>query len=304
MNKKIKKINKLMLVICILLGAFIIIKFNNYFTINENTDPILLINLNENRFILHYFQKYKGKEEIPINVETDKEYSINKDKAGEILFTTYDQGIVKFNYITGDMEQICSYEQIYDQVLNSYKSITELHFVPDSNDVSFVIYDKVYIWKYDEKRCVEIYNFNYSCYAKLGFAYEWKDNEEIYMIHSGNLVLYNVNTQNETILIEDIGNVYFNMSDDGNYLIYQKQYGESREITLINMYTKKQRKIHVAKSNYKVEIEFSPDGKYIFMLDYHRDNHLGKRYLYLYDMSKERKHHIKIDYPNWGLVGW
>lgn len=170
--------------------------------------------------------------------------------------------------------------------------------------MSFVIYDKIYIWKYEQKSCVEIYNFDYSCYAKLGFAYEWKNKEEIYFIHSGNLVLYNVNTQNEVIIIEDIGNVYFNMSDDGNYVICQKQYGERREITLINIYSKEWKKIYAAKSNYKVEIEFSPDGRYIFMLEHHRDNHLGKRYLYIYDINKARKYQTKIDYSNWGLVGW
>ena len=124
------------------------------------------------------------------------------------------------------------------------------------------------------------------------------------MIHSQNLILFNIKTKNEEIILEDIGTAYFNISDDGNYLVCQKQYGERREIVLINIFSNERKIIHVAKSDYKVKTDFAPDGKYIFLIDQHNDNHLGKIYLYLYDMRTDRKYQIKINYPTWRFVGW
>ena len=183
--------------------------------------------------------------------------------------------------------------------------IEELRFVPNSNDVSFIVDDKIYVWKYDQKSYIEIYQFNNSGYETLGFAYEWKNEDEIYMMHSGNFVLYNLKNHKKEIIIKDIGKVYFNMSDDGQYFVFQEQRGEKREIILFDINSDERRKIYVAKSPYyKVNVDFAPGGRYIFMLDHNRDNHLGKKYPFLYDMETDRKYRIKIDYPGWGFIGW
>lgn len=51
--------------------------------------------------------------------------------------------------------------------------------------------------------------------------------------------------------------------------------------------------------------EFSPDAKYIFMVDHHADNHLGKQYFYLYDTDEENKYRLDLDDLNLGwFVGW
>lgn len=55
MNKNMKIIITLILASCILLG--VIIKFANCFTIDESTDPIFLIDLNEDSLILYFFSK-------------------------------------------------------------------------------------------------------------------------------------------------------------------------------------------------------------------------------------------------------
>lgn len=300
-NKRAQKIYTIILLSCMMIVGALVIKWVNHFTIDVDTEPLLLIDLDENKLILHYLQNDKQAKEIPIGLETYRKYDINKEKEGEIIFAAPGSRIVKFNYITGETEVICT----YDQLTEIYKKeIEELHYIPGNSGVSFVIDDKIYIWKYDEDRYREIYSFNSSCYGKIGFAYEWKNDKEIYIVHSNNLVLYHVETQEEEIILEDIGKVYFYISDDGNYLTLQKQCGERREIVFVNMKTKEQKRIHIAKSNYKVITEFSSDGKYIFLEDHHADSYIAKRYFYIYDINKDRKYRIFIDYPNFGVVGW
>lgn len=97
------------------------------------------------------------------------------------------------------------------------------------------------------------------------------------------------------------------MSDDGRYITYQKQRGnaERRKIYLVDLHTMEKKEIHTIKTSSLVKAEFSPGNEYIFMIDSHRDTHLGKRYFYLYDIEKEKKYRMDIDdLPLGAFVGW
>lgn len=130
---------------------------------------------------------------------------------------------------------------------------------------------------------------------------------EMYLIKEGNFILYNIETKNEENILENIGKVYFQISDDGQYFTYQEQWGNRgrRKIYFVDLHTMEKKEIHVIKTNFLVKTEFSPDSQYIFIMDSHWDTHLGKNYYYLYDINKEKKYRVDIDdLPLSKFVGW
>ncbi len=307
-SKKIKKFFYLLAVVALIVGIQQVIQLVNYVTIDDELEPIMFVDSENSEFMFYHFQKNKENKTISLqkNSRIDgRYYDLDRNKK-EVLMQIYDYSdkeiwIVKFNYISGEIDKLFTYEDLKGI---QQGNIEELHFIPNSNDVSFIIDDVIGRWDYEKKQCIKIYTFNDSCFGKLGFAYKWKNNEEMYLVESDDLILYNINSKNKEIIIEDIGKVYFQMSGDNEYIIWQKQWGERREVMLMNIQTKEQKKIHMAKSNYKVRIYFSPNNEYIFLRDTHRDNQLGIRYWYLYDMKRNRKFSIDVDCPKAGIVGW
>ncbi len=235
-------------------------------------------------------------------------FDINKEKREEMILQLMD-GIMPaiYNYETDEMEQLGDIREM-EAINSSYsEEKSEYRFVPGSNNISFTIYDRIYVYEYEQKHYREVYQFDYDEYIKLGFSYEWKNDEEMYLIKEENFILYNIETKKEEIILEDIGNVYFQMSDDGRYITYQEQWGDTgkRKIYLVDLHTMEEKEIYVAKANYLVKTEFSPDNQCILIMDHHRDNHLGKRYFYLYNINKERKYRLDIDdLPLDKFIGW
>ncbi|MDE6388784.1 MAG: hypothetical protein K2L82_13380 [Lachnospiraceae bacterium] len=303
---------KRILCIVVILGVISCIgmgmeRYNSY-TVDEDTAPLVFL---DDDILQFYYLQNEELREAPIGREIYSSYTrfdINKEKREEIILQLMD-GIMPaiYNYETDEMEQLGDFRELEE--INSLYSEekSEYRFIPGSNNISFTIYDRIFVYEYEQKHYKEIYQFNYDYYIKLGFSYEWKNDEEIHLIKEEDFVLYNVETKNEEIILEDIGSVYFQMSDDGQYITYQDQWGDTgrRKIYLVNLHTMEKQEIYVAKSNYLVKTEFSPNNQYILIMDHHRDNHLGKRYFYLYDIDKEKKYRLDIDdLPLSKFIGW
>ncbi len=291
----------------ILFAGLGMIRYRSY-TVDEDTAPLVFL---DDEILQFYYLQNEELRETSIGWDIYSGYTrfdINKEKREEIILQLMD-GIMPaiYNYETDEMEPLGDIREM-EEINSSYsEEKSEYRFVPGSNNISFAIYDRIYVYEHEQKHYKEVYQFNYDDYIKLGFPYEWKNNEEMYLIKEGNFILYNVETKKEEIILEDIGCVYFQMSDDGHYITYQEQWGdtERRKIYLVDLHTMEKKEIYVAKSNYLVKTEFSPDNQYILIMDHHRDNHLGKRYFYLYDIDKEGKHQLDIDdLPLDKFIGW
>lgn len=301
--------------IAVILGAVLctglILKWYNFYTVDEDTAPLVFVDWDDDKLQFYYLQNGELMEK-PVDFDVYSNYTryeINKEKREEILLQLWDEvGIpVKYNYKTGQMETLGDNKELKEIVSLYIKEQNEYRFIPGSNNISFTLYDRIYVYEYEQKCYKEVYQFNYDNYGKLGFSYEWKNQEEMYLVKEGDFILYNIETGSEKIILKDIGKVYFQMSDDGRYITYQKQWGNSerRKLYLVDLRTREKKEIHTIKTNFLVEAEFSPDNKYIFIEDRHRDIHLGKRYFYLYDMDKEIKYRLDIDdLPLAAFVGW
>lgn len=103
----------------------------------------------------------------------------------------------------GDNKELEEISSLYSEEKNEYR------FISGSNNINFTIYDRIYIYEYERKRYKEVYQFNYNYYSKLVFSYEWKNDEEMYIIKDGNFILYNIESKNEETILEDIEKVYF-----------------------------------------------------------------------------------------------
>ncbi len=291
-------------ILCIWLGE----KWYAPYTVEEDIAPLVF--LDEDSLQFYHLQNGELRE-APIERDLYPSYArfdINKEKREEIILELLD-GIMPaiYNYETDEMEQLGDAGEVHEISSLYSGERSEYRFVPGSNNISFTIYDRIYVYEYGQEHYKEVYRFNYDCYMNLGFSYEWKNDEEMYLIKAGDFILYNVETKKEEIILEDIGSVYFQMSDDGHYVTYQEQWGDAgrRKIYLVDLQTMEEKEIYTAKSDYLVKAEFSPDSQYILIMDHHRDNHRGKRYFYLYDMGKERKYRLNIDkLPLGTFTGW
>lgn len=284
------------------------LKWNNAYVVDEDTAPLVFLSDDTLQF---YYLQNEEMREVPTGWDIYSGYTrfdINKEKREEMILQLMD-GIMPaiYNYETDEMEQLGDIREM-EAINSSYsEEKSEYRFVPGSDNISFTIYDRIYVYEYEQKHYKEVYQFNYDDYIKLGFSYEWKNDEEMYLIKEENFVLYNLETKQEEIILEDIGSAYFQMSDDGRYITYQEQWGDigKRKIYLVDLHTMEEKEIYVAKANYLVKTEFSPDNQYILIMDHHRDNHLGKRYFYLYDINKERKYRLNIDDSSLDkFIGW
>lgn len=284
------------------------LKCYNAYVVDEDTAPLVF--LSDDTLQFYYLQNEEIRE-VPTGWDIYSSYTrfdINKEKREEMILQLMD-GIMPaiYNYETDEMEQLGDIREM-EAINSSYsEEKSEYRFVPGSNNISFTIYDRIYVYEYEQKHYREVYQFDYDEYIKLGFSYEWKNDEEMYLIKEENFILYNIETKKEEIILEDIGNVYFQMSDDGRYITYQEQWGDTgkRKIYLVDLHTMEEKEIYVAKANYLVKTEFSPDNQCILIMDHHRDNHLGKRYFYLYNINKERKYRLDIDdLPLDKFIGW
>ncbi|MDE6949626.1 MAG: hypothetical protein K2P64_01705 [Lachnospiraceae bacterium] len=289
----------------------LVTKWYNSYTVDEDIAPLVFVDWDDDKLQFYYLQNQELIEK-PVAIDMYSNYTryeINKEKREEILLQLWDGvGIpVKYNYKTDQMEDLGDNKELKEIVSLYIKEQNEYRFIPDSNNISFTLYDRIYVYEYEQKRYKEVYQFNYDNYGKLGFSYEWKNDKEIYLIKEGNFILYNIETESEEIILKNIGKVYFQMSDDGRYITYQKQWEntERRKLYLVDLHTMERKEIHAIKTTFLVETEFSPDSKYIFIEDTHRDTHLGKRYFYLYDIEKEKKYRMDIDdLPLGAFVGW
>ncbi len=310
MSKKKKRLLIIGILLCIISAIVIGKKLHNYMgilSIREDLGPFYVLDFDNNELIMHYFQHDKGvvKNSYPREITPWPFAGSDIDqKNSTILLLGIVSDVVQYNYQTGEIKERCLYDKI-EPLFDGY-GMSELQFIPDSNNISFVGSNKVYLWQYDKEEYVEIYDYDDE-YKRLGFAYDWKNDKELYMIKENNFVLHNIETKKDEIFVENIGNVYFEMSDDGRYIAYQEQYGDRRPIIWLDLETGEKRQIHTAKSSYKVTTDFSPDGTYIFLLDHHPDNHLGKSYWYLYDVERDKK--IEVDMDDYSSVqgvyiGW
>lgn len=305
-----KKILYIAFALGVVLCIGLAVKCYNSYTVDEDTAPLVFVDSNDDMMQFYYLQSQKLIQK-PVGFDVYSNYArheINKEKREEILLQLWDEASipVKYNYKTDQMEALGD-NKVWKEIVSQYDKKNEYRFIPDSNNISFTIYDKVYVYEYEQKRYKEVYQFNYDCYSKLGFSYEWKNREEMYLVKEGDFILYNIETGSKEIILEDIGKVYFQMSDDRRYITYQKQWGNSerRKLYLVDLHTMEKKEIHAIKTTFLVEAEFSPDNKYILIEDHHRDTHLGKRYFYLYDIDKEKKYRLDIDdLPLSTFVGW
>lgn len=309
MSKKKKRLLIIGILLCIISLIVIGKKLHNYMgilSIREDLGPLIILDNENSELIMHYFQDDKNavRNSYPTEITPWPFAGSDIDqKNSTILLLGIVSDVVQYNYQTGEIQERCPYNKI-DSLLDGY-GMSELQFIPDSNNISFVGSNKVYLWQYDKEKYVEIYDYDDE-YKRLGFAYEWKNDKELYMIKENNFVLHNIETKKDEILVENIGNVYFEMSDDDRYIAYQEQYGDRRPIIWLDLETGEKRQIHTAKSSYKVTTDFSLDGTYIFLWDHHRDNHLGKSYWYLYDVEQDKKIEVDIDLYSdyWDVIGW
>ena len=64
--------------------------------------------------------------------------------------------IIKYNYTTKEIQQIGNYQE-----LGHYSGhIEELRFVPDSNNISFVIKDKIMLYNSKEQCYQTVYDYS------------------------------------------------------------------------------------------------------------------------------------------------
>lgn len=304
-SKKIKK-NLIIIFFCL----FIVINFGwklyNRYTVLGEVAPLVYLNKSENAIMLYYLQN-KEFVTIPaeiVDVYVSNEFTLNDEEREEVLLVIPKTGIIKYNYATKEIQQIGNYQE-----LGHYNGhIEELRFVPDSNNISFVIEDKIMIYNSKEQCYQMVYDYS-DISSRFGHPYKWKNEQELYLLHGKDIVLYNIKTEQMETVIEDVGYVYFQMSYDNRYVVFQNQKRERhRSICVLDMDSGEQWKIHTTEADYKVDAFFSTDSKFIFLKDRPRDSYLGEIYCYLYDMNKRKKYRLDANTEKqmyqYRLVGW
>lgn len=288
-DKRIKKCIVIILVsFCVTITVTFAWKIYNHYTVPEDMEPLVCLDT-EHAVILYYLQN-KEFTTIPSEIMDDsvgRSVTLNDE---EILMVIRgaDPRLVVYNYVTGEMDQKGNLSELpeYNGGIKSFR------FVPDSENISFVYEDK--IWVYDSKaKCYQdVYDYS-DITSRLGYPYEWKNEQEIYLLHSGDIVLYNIETEQMETVIEDIGSAHFTMSKDRRYAVVQSQKRErDREIYVLDINSGEKRQIHTAKSTHKINYAFYGDDHYIFLMDRPEDTYRAKIYCYLYDMNKQRKYRL------------
>lgn len=291
----------LIFVSIIVLGKMIY-EIRNYYKVAEDTEPILLFDYPNQNLIYFYLQRDMEAIEIPLNIKTGGGVVLNIQKRDEIVTEKYGEGIAKYNFVKDEIEGLLTYDE-KNQITGGGVP-EELQFLPDENSISFCVENKVYTYNFDDGNHEEIYEFNRKYFNGLGFPYKWKNASEIYLIESDNLILYNVETKEKEIIYEGLGRCYFHMSQGEKYIVYQPQRGRKQKIILLNLKTGEKKVIHRAKSDARVDIAFSSDGRYIFFKDFNENSLFEPQYWYLYDLKKNRKFSVDIGNKAVQLVGW
>lgn len=201
------------------------------------------------------------------------------------------------------------------------KSVISVNREPQKVQVTYEINPNL---REDAKMKVvgDIHNFLLALNTNISYIYVDSILHEVHAVQDGSAAVMENDTADmqaiiaveQAELIEDVEYEplkfpeteieYMDLSDDNEYMVWQKQWGKRQEIVLMNMTTEEKKIIHVAKSTDKVDVQFSPNNKYIFMKDWHRDSYSGIRYWYLYNMKIGRKFSLDVDYPKAGIVGW
>lgn len=306
-TQKMKKYFIIILILfCVTIGIRFGWKLYNRYIVPEDMSPLVYLNKSENAIMLYYLQS-KEFVTIPaeiVDVYVSNEFTLNGEKREEVLLVIPKTGIIKYNYTTKEIQQIGNYQE-----LGHYSGhIEELRFVPDSNNISFVIEDKIMLYNSKEQCYQTVYDYS-DITSRFGYPYKWKNEEEIYLLYDKDIILYNIETKQMKTVIEDVGDVYFQMSDDNRYIVFQNQKRENqRDVYVVDMDSGKQWQIHTTEADYKVDAFFSTDSKFIFLKDRPRDSYSGKIYCYLYDINKHKKYRFDANTEKqmyqYRLVGW
>lgn len=298
--KKIKTfLFRILIIVIIIAAGKLVYEIKNYYKVEEDTEPILLFDHPNQKLIYFYLQKDREAVEMPFGINVSEDVVLNNQNKDEIL--TMKRGeIVKYNFVKDEIEGLLTYEE--RNQITGEGVIEELRFLPDENSISFCVDRKIYTYNFDDKDCKIVYEYDEP--YKMGFPYKWKNANEMYLIESGNLILYNIETKEKEIIFEGLGKCYFHMSQGEEYLVYQPQCGRKQKIIILNMKTGEKRAIHKAKSEARVNVVFSPNGRYIFIADFNRDSLFNPQYWYLYDLKKNREFSVDMGDKAVWLVGW
>lgn len=91
-------------------------------------------------------------------------------------------------------------------------------------------------------------------------------------------------------IVEDVGSIYFKMSNDRSHAVIQSQKRErDRKIYIINMDSGAKKQIHTARSTHQIDFAFYGDDRYIVLIDRPEDTYRAKIYCHLYDMNEQKK---------------
>lgn len=151
---------KKILYIAFALGAVLCIglamKWYNSYTVDEDTAPLVFVDSNDDMMQFYYLQSQELIEK-PVGFDVDSNYTrcdINKEKREEILLQVLN-GVslpTKYNYKTDQMEALGDERELKKIVSQYIYKRDEYRFIPGSNNISFIIYDKIYIYEYEQKR--------------------------------------------------------------------------------------------------------------------------------------------------------
>lgn len=298
---KIKKtISGILIFVVIIAVGELVFGIRNYYRVAEDTEPILLFDYPNQTLIYFYLQRDMEAIEIPLKIRTGGGVVLNTQKRDEIVTEKYGEGIAKYNFVKDEIEGLLTYDE-KNQITGGGVP-KELQFLPDENSISFCVEKKIYTYNFDNKDYKVVYEYDKS--HRMGFPYKWKNASEMYLIESDNLILYNIETKEKEIIYEGLGRCYFHMSQGEEYLVYQPQRGRKQKIFLLNLKTGEKKVIHRAKSDARVDVAFSSDGRYIFFMDFNKNSLFDPRYWYLYDLIKNRKFSVDIGDKAVQLVGW
>lgn len=273
------------LIICVWFGW----RWYNHYTVPKDMEPLVCLDTYEHTVTLYYLQ---NKEFITIPSEIMDEYvgqsvTLNGE---EILIVIRGDNpkLISYNYVTGEMKQKGDLTELPDYS----GGIEAFRFVPNSENISFIYEEKIWVYNSEEQRYQTVYDYS-DITSRLGYPYEWKNEKEIYLLHDKNIVLYNIETKQLKTIVEDVGSVYFKMSDDRSYAVIQSQKRErDRKIYVINMDSGEKRQIHTARSTHQIDFAFYGDNQYIFLVDRPEDTYRAKIYCYLYDMNEQKKYRL------------
>lgn len=290
-SKKMKK-HFIIIFCCLSFCTWFGWKLYNHYTVPGDMEPLVCIDTPEHAVVLYYLQN-KEFTTIPseiIDESVGRSVTLNDE---EILMVIRGDNprLISYNYVTGEMKQKGDLAELPDYS----GGIKTFRFVPNSENISFIYEEKIWVYNSEEQCYQDVYDYS-DITSRLGYPYEWKNEKEIYLLHDKNIVLYNIETKQMKTIVEDVGSVYFKMSDDRSYAVIQGQKRErDRKIYVVDMASGAKKQIHTARSTHKINFAFYGDGRYIFLMDRPEDMYRAKIYCYLYDMNEQKKYRLDFN---------